>query len=534
VKELIQNINATPSKRLYLSIVADYHLELGLCELIDNAIDNWIINGKPKDLEISINLDYERQIITVKDNSGGISENDISLIVSPGLTRKNELTKIIGVFGVGSKRAVVALAEEVKIYSRYNNQKTLLVELDNNWINEEDNWHLPAYEVDPIEEGTTYIELVKLRDQIIQEHEDKLKDHLSATYAAFIDSGRVRLVANGDNIPSRKFDMWSFPSGFEPKQSSGPIDFGEKGKIDVCITGGLTQSHRKTHSSSDEYGVYFYCNDRLISRAYKGPEVGFRAPRIGGPHPSKSLARVVVSLSGPVELMPWNSSKSEIDFKHKTFREIEKHIERMLFSYVSASKNFQGEWPAKVFSFTSGVVYKETLSDISRIVKIHTPSVPRGERHRKYADILKLNNKLLVQRKPWVIGTYETEIAVEQILQLKLEQNYRISMLLLDSALEIAFKDFLVNDSGTSYSETRLSNIMKDRIQVHSEIKNSRVKISQAQWKKIEHFYRLRCDLVHKRSTVSISQNDLEVFRETYKYVIEKLFNVDFSRELRM
>src|SRR5690606_30614837 len=117
---------------------------------------------------------------------------------------------------------------------------------------------------------------------------------------------------------------------------------------------------------------------------YKGPEVGFKPPRVGKPHPSLSLARVIVKLHGTVGLMPWNSSKSEIDFKHKTFREIQEHIERVLFTYASMSRNWQGQWVDRVFQYSSGVVKSEELSDASKNVKIHLPIVPRHPRKRKY------------------------------------------------------------------------------------------------------------------------------------------------------
>lgn len=83
MKEKAQEISAIPSKRIYLSIIADYHLHLSLCELIDNAIDNWIFNGKKESLRINIDLDYEQQTIAVADNSGGIKEDDLGLIVGP-------------------------------------------------------------------------------------------------------------------------------------------------------------------------------------------------------------------------------------------------------------------------------------------------------------------------------------------------------------------------------------------------------------------------------------------------------------------
>ena len=96
VKTKLDDISAIPSKRIYLSIIADYHLHLALCELIDNAIDNWIFNGRQHELEIKLDLDYDQQSIKVIDNSGGIKEEDIQLIVSPGQSRGSSLEEIIG------------------------------------------------------------------------------------------------------------------------------------------------------------------------------------------------------------------------------------------------------------------------------------------------------------------------------------------------------------------------------------------------------------------------------------------------------
>ncbi len=45
-KTEIGPVNGTPDKRLYWSIISDYDLHTGLCELIDNALDLWILEGK--------------------------------------------------------------------------------------------------------------------------------------------------------------------------------------------------------------------------------------------------------------------------------------------------------------------------------------------------------------------------------------------------------------------------------------------------------------------------------------------------------
>ena len=43
-KTFLATIDGTPKKRLFLSIISDYDLKTGLCELVDNAIDHWIAN----------------------------------------------------------------------------------------------------------------------------------------------------------------------------------------------------------------------------------------------------------------------------------------------------------------------------------------------------------------------------------------------------------------------------------------------------------------------------------------------------------
>jgi len=527
---LEEDISAIPSKRIYLSIIADYHLNLALCELIDNAIDNWVFNGRKEELNVDIDLDYTQQSITVTDNSGGIKEEDIALIVSPGQSRDNTDSEIIGVFGVGSKRAVVALAKDIKIYSRHNSDKTLLVEIDDNWIGDEDNWSLPVYEVSPINENTTKIELKVLREGIEASKHNDLLEHLSATYALYLEAGGITITVNEDEVVSKTFDKWSYPPEYEPVKSEGPIKYKDRDEIQVSITGGLTRSHKEGDSNINEYGVYFYCNERLISRAYKGDEIGFNSAfKIGKPHVSYSLVRVIVELSGAVDLMPWNSSKSSIDFKHKTFLEIAGHIQRVFTTYASMSKNWSGDWPTKVFKYSTGLVKREVIADFSSSARIHVPIIKRGPKKIKYIDLIKKNNKALAVSKPWTKGHYESIIAVEEISKLKIEQGNRIAMLLLDSTLEIAFKDYLVNESGSRYNVGRLAALMSNRVDVHTEV-GSLIRVKNGTWNKVNYFYNLRCELVHKRIAVTISDSDLDNFRDLVEYLLKKMFRLNFSR----
>jgi len=111
LKKPLKTLDATPPKEIYRSIIVDYDLKLGICELADNAIDIWTKKGSTNQLDININLDTDQQKITIIDNAGGIGENNILDFISPGRTGNTAQEETIGIFGVGSKRAVVALAQ---------------------------------------------------------------------------------------------------------------------------------------------------------------------------------------------------------------------------------------------------------------------------------------------------------------------------------------------------------------------------------------------------------------------------------------
>lgn len=521
MKENYGNLDATPSKRLYLSIIADYDTRIAICELIDNAIDNWSENDRKNKLNIDIILDYDRQLLKISDDSGGIREEDMRLIVSPGHSKNDGKNATIGTFGVGSKRAVIALGEDIKICSRYKREDTFLVEVDNEWIQDE-TWILPYYKTNNIKPNSTSIEIIKLRTQLLVDNEGLLRNHLGASYALLLDTDRFKISLNSINILPVFFDSWSYPPNHEPQSITGQIHFDNGGTVKFEILGGLTKSG---DPAGGEYGAYFYCNNRLVSRAYKGYEVGYRATQIGQPHPSVSIARSIIKLFGPAELMPWNSSKSDISPKHVCFIKIQEHISRILTHYSTLAKKWStgGGWETNVFQHATGVVIRQQLEDVTS--RYLLPSIPRPTK-QKYPDVIKNLNKELVSDKPWTRGLYEGIIAVNELPKIKLEQNNRFSLIILDSTLEIAFKDFLVYEM--SISESRLSSLMENRSEVQKAVK-SRTSFKKGTWDKIDYFYKLRCDLIHKRASANISDNDLKNFRSTVEYVLNKMFALNFA-----
>lgn len=255
MKTQIDTVDATPSKRLYLSIIADYDLNRGICELVDNALDIWIKSGKSSTLKVEIILDTNQQTICVKDDAGGIDKEELSNVVGPGHSSNSEKDETIGIFGVGTKRAVVALAQDIKIKTRKKDGRSYQVEFDDDWFMGSDDWHLPVYEISDIEPNSTLIELTRLRIKLDDVKNASLMKHLGATYCKFLVHKNLRMILNGIDVAPISFEKWAYPPNYEPRNYSGVIPTSTGEEVRVEAIAGLTT---ESNPSGGEWGVYIY------------------------------------------------------------------------------------------------------------------------------------------------------------------------------------------------------------------------------------------------------------------------------------
>lgn len=523
MKKQIDELDATPSKRIFLSIIADYDLNRSICELVDNALDVWVRSGRGSKVNIEVTLDKNQQVIRVEDDAGGLPQSELRYVVGPGQTGSLPSQDTIGIFGVGTKRAVVALAQDISITTRHRRASTFEVEFDDKWIADDD-WSLPVYQVDDIDEGTTIVELTKLRLSVTDETIDQLREHLGATYAKFLTNSKISIKLNGKAIKPQVFEDWSYPPNYTPRRYTGSLATEDGRVVSVEVIAGLAS---ESSPASGEYGVYFYCNDRLTARALKTFEVGFSKGLAGLPHPKVSLTRVLVFLKGEATAMPWNSSKSDISTKHEIFLALHDWLVQVVKSYASLSRIWMGDWPEKVFKYKTGKIEEVEIEDFPTAQKSYLPPLPKSR--PRYGEVIAQKNKALAKKKPWTKGLYEGVIAADLIAKQKLEQKNRIALIVLDSTLEISFKEYLVNESGTVYNDAKLLAIFGNRSSVHTEIKKY-VKLPATTWKKIEHYYRLRNKLVHERASPGVDDDQLADFRDVVEGVLRKLYKLRFDR----
>ncbi|HXI72744.1 MAG TPA: ATP-binding protein [Verrucomicrobiae bacterium] len=521
-KTEVGKIDGTPEKRMFWSIMSDYDLTTGICELVDNAIDIWMRQKPRGSLLLQLWLDPDRQFIIVKDNAGGVSQADLRLLVTPGASTNDPNFESIGYFGVGSKRAVVALAEQVVIKTREKDGKSYQLDISKDWL-EMPTWEMPAYEIPSIDPGITIIELSQLKHTVSQSDIDHLLIHLGQTYEWFLQIDGCRIEVNEVTIQPLSFEKWAFPPEHRPRQAPFDVGLSGHGKLGVEITAGLILDR---DPEADNYGVYFYCNNRLIVKELKVRDVGyFVTTEAGVPHPDASLCRVIVRFNGKAKLMPWTSSKTGINFSHPAFQQIRPTLIQLVSHFTALSRRTKDDWQGKVLSHADGEIERMSPSDMAQGKKLILPPLPRV--NKPHVEQLKAKNKNQIKDQPWTLGLVEAIAAVDLVSKQKqLSTRSRIALILLDSNFEIALKEFVVHRDDL-FPNVNLKALFEKRHFVIDAV-SKKVSIPPKLLEKAKHYYGLRNKLVHERASAEVTPDDIENYSETVQQILKILFDLDF------
>jgi hypothetical protein len=510
---------------MFWSSITDYDLKTGLCELVDNAIDLWTIQNRQQPLAIALTLDPERQLITVNDNAGGIKHEELRLLIAPGGSRNNPDDELIGIFGVGGKRADIALGEHVEIKTRHKKQQTYQVDITKDWLAIE-GWEIPAYTIPDIDPRTTSVEISQLRKPFSQEQVDEITTHLGETYAWFLQQG-CSITVNDHDVVSKDFDHWAYPTGFPPRNAVFNVKLGTE-EVTVTITAGLITDR---DPEQENYGVYVYCNHRLIVKELKTRDVGyFVTAEAGVPHPDASLCRAIVHVQGPAKLMPWNSSKSGLNVGHPIFQRLRPTLIQLVTYFSSLSRRLKHEWDDKVIAHTAGSIEQVQAGEVAPGKRLNLPDLPRV--NKPQIERLKARNKKILKDAPWTVGLIEAIAAVDVITRQRFDTKNRIALILLDSNFEIALKEFIIHRTDHfpqhMYNDAKIAQLFKNRPDVIKEVA-AHVKFSATLLTKVRHYYGLRNKLIHERATVGITDNDVANYRATIEQVLNLLFKLKFT-----
>jgi hypothetical protein len=366
-----------------------------------------------------------------------------------------------------------------------------------------------------------------LRKPFSHEHVEEIKAHLGETYAWFLQQG-CSLTVNDTNIPAKDFNSWAFPKGFPPRNVPFEVKLGTE-KVNVDIIAGLITDR---DPEQENYGVYVYCNHRLIIKELRTRDVGyFVTAEAGVPHPDASLCRAIVHVQGPAKLMPWNSMKSGINTGHPVFQRLRPIPIQLVSHFSSLSRRLKHDWDEKVTTHTTGSIESAPALEVAPGKRLNLPELPRV--NKPQVERLKASNKKILKDSPWTVGLVEAIAAVEIIARQRLDTKNRIALILLDSNFEIALKEFVVHRTDLFqthlYTDAKIQQLFKNRPNVIQEVTN-KVPIPSTLLSKASHYYGLRNKLIHERATVGITDADVENYRSTIQNVLKILFKLKFTQ----
>ena len=424
------------------------------------------------------------------------------------------------------KRAGVALGEHVEIRTRYRRQKSIQIDFTSAWLNADD-WRMDIFEIPDIEANTTTIEISKVRHGFSQDDVEAMRLHLGETYASFINQG-CTIKLNGTPIVQVAFNNWAYPPSHPPRRAAFSIEPDDNVTIS-CFTAGLIRDRK---GESENYGVYVYCNNRLIVKELRTRDVGYVSGEAGVPHPDASLCRVIIELNGAADAMPWNSSKSGINFSHPAIAQIRNRIIDFASYYSTLSRRLKSDWQGQVFQYTTGNIEDVDPTTALSSKKKVLPRLPRVRRPSRLEQ-LRTANKTLLQTQPWTVGLVESMGLLEVIQKQKLETRNRVALILLDSNVEIAFKEFVVHRQDLfpphKWGDAQILSLFQRRSNVIKEI-TPHVTLAPTILGKIAHYYGLRNKLIHERTTAAVTDKDVADYQNVVEKILTALFKMKFPK----
>lgn len=387
----MDKIKLNPTKDAYDAIKADVDVPAAIKELFDNGIDNGLRQGRD---EVTLALRYESDkggspVLVVEDDSGGLDPNELSMVFAIGQSEKENITRSIGAFGIGAKKALMCLGDEFTIRSRHVDADIgYEYTIGQQWLEDDDTWEVPIEEV-MMEAGTTEIEIRELNFNW-QNIRAVLKNDLANTYEPFLrgdaDVTARILFPDGERTkqvplspPARTPYSYTPWDGFHPRRYEGIIlDPDEvSSPVHMCVEVGLL-----VEGDDDEAGVDWVCQNRVVERGNRDGVSGFgnELPKFRESKQKRLKARVELQTGGDASEIPWNSDKSRIHERHAVTEAARDVLRKIIPAYMTAK--YGTVEPAFLEPFTNGDQY---ASNGGKVDTVHL----RGKFERKRRGDLK-------------------------------------------------------------------------------------------------------------------------------------------------
>ena len=359
-------VSAGAEKRFFIEMLTrDIELLPAIVDLVDNSVDG--ARNLHPDGDLSgqwVRITFAEDTFSISDNSGGISV-PIARHYAFRFGRPAEfkgVTRSVGQFGVGMKRAIFKIGDWFSVQSSYrgvpdqagratDSAFELIVDVGD-WA-EQPEW---TFEFDSVDEaadlpvdavpGTT-ITVRKLHPSVADDLTDPtvmqlLRTELRVRHQVSIQSGLKLYLGDGDRPLTASRPSLQASDVLQPLYRSFTAS-NEKGSVDVRLYAGTVARPRRdldltpeddgqaeNFQDAGDAGWYLFCNDRLLLVADRSPLTGWGNPAAAY-HPQYRLFRGFVYLTADdASLLPWNTTKTAVDRDSLIFRRVQSEMKTAL------------------------------------------------------------------------------------------------------------------------------------------------------------------------------------------------------------
>lgn len=371
-------INANPTKRFFIDmLVRDIDLKPAIAELVDNSLDGvkkLRKNGYTNTCDIKVKFDKEQFVI--EDTCGGISIDDAQnycFRFGRDSRRDYELSDGTGVFGIGMKRALFRMGKVFDIVS-YTPTEHFKIHIDvDEWIKDtNENWTFSFTDVstddnNPIDKCGTYISVTKLHDSISSSFDNPYFRNAFFNYiqmrSSMIKQLDVAVLINSDRVQYTE-DKILFSDMFKPYVKSFDLD-----GVNVKIIAGCAKM-----GEPKKAGWYVQCNGRTVLFANQDEDTGWGSEGVRSFHRGEfaTFRGYVLFESSDLEKLPWNTTKTGVDFSSKYYQkalDIMRDCERIYIEFrdkvdefVKTSEDIQTD---NIFQGNEVTIFSPTVLNYS-------------------------------------------------------------------------------------------------------------------------------------------------------------------------
>jgi hypothetical protein len=321
-----------------------------LFELIDNAVDaakeDLLLNKTSQIDEYGLPKNYKKYKITVKIGKNKISVQDnCSGMTRPTLSKhamligKKSARKYgIGYYGIGLKRALLKFGRKYYLKTGDGNGACEAT-FERDSINK--NGEIGGVYYNKATLKGTLIEVSALEPEIVGELKDArwqedLKKRMEMRYSLFLRKGLTMTLQNDVGLTVKKYFLQDrLPQlrgngckiqPIKKRREHAGLNVWYEGGIhaDYYYSGEAKHAVGENKKLTNECGIYYVCNDRVVIESNKTPMYGLGSDKW---HNEYNGLVVLVRMTGDTpEKIPWNTDKTNLQTGTSVFRTVRDEV----------------------------------------------------------------------------------------------------------------------------------------------------------------------------------------------------------------